>query len=507
MRKSICYLLILLLTLTALAGCDPYTHRGPETTAGPSGSATTAPTQPAETAEPTQHIHNYFGEMVDANCTDGGYMLHVCACGDQFTDSHTDALGHTWSDWVTTKNPTETEDGLQERTCQVCAATGQQIVEKLALDHTHSYDAQIVEATCTQGGCTVYTCVCGDSYTDSITEPLGHSFTNYLSNADASCTQDGTKTSVCDRCEVLSTITDPGTAPGHDWEAWVVTKEPTFTEDGIQTRTCAACGASDSQTIEKLPAVHSHAYTATVVAPTCTTDGYTLHACACGDSYQDNTVVAIGHAWGDWVTTKEPTVTSEGQKSRVCDNCGATDTCVLERLPAVHEHEYQKEKVPASCTESGYTLYTCECGHSYQEITADPKGHVWDNWYVSVDPTTSTEGQRERVCEECGGIETGKVGILQMEGGFVFVCWPETTGRNMEACVIIKGQPGVKYDIDVIYSSGPSTAKGLENQVADENGYVTWTWKIGPSTAAGTYRIRVSGGGDKQTVYFTVIVE
>ena len=44
---------------------------------------------------------------------------------------------------------------------------------------THSYESVVTEATCTEEGCTTHTCtVCGDSYTDSYTDPLGHAYEN-----------------------------------------------------------------------------------------------------------------------------------------------------------------------------------------------------------------------------------------------------------------------------------------------------------------------------------------
>lgn len=507
MRKILVLFLAILL-IFSLYGCDPYTQnigKGSQPSSpDPAYTHTQNATQPTTS---DHHIHNYFGQKVSATCTDSGYMLHICACGDQFTDSHTDPLGHNWTDWSITKYPTETESGLQERICQLCSAADQQILAKLEANHQHSYTTQTVEPTCIDSGLTVFTCSCGHTYSEPGAAALGHSFTNYQSNNDAQCTTDGTKTAICDRCHCLSTIADEGSAPGHDWEAWIITKEPTTTQEGQQSRTCAACGAVDNQIIDKIPAVHSHSYTETIVPASCTSDGYTLYSCVCGDSYRDHPVSATGHSWGQWLTTKEPTVTAEGQKTRTCQNCSATDNCTLERLPAVHEHEYEKEKVSATCTQGAYTNYVCECGESYQETTSEPKGHQWGNWFVTVDPTTEDAGQRQRICEVCEDTENGTVSKLLMEGGFAFVYWTETIGRNMQATVIIKGQPGVKYNIDVIYSSGPSTAKGLENKVADENGYVTWNWKIGPSTAGGTYKIRVSGGGDKQTVYFTIIVE
>ena len=60
---------------------------------------------------------------------------------------------------------------------------------------------------------------------------------------------------------------------------------------------------------------HTHNYTNTVVAPTCTTDGYTLHECACGDSYQDNNVSKLGHAYRQ-VSQSGGTITYR------CTRCG-----------------------------------------------------------------------------------------------------------------------------------------------------------------------------------------
>lgn len=89
--------------------------------------------------------------------------------------------------------------------------------------------------------------------------------------------------------------------------------------------------------------------------------------------------------------------------------------------------------------------------------------------------------------------------------GIVFVSWPETTSRNRDATVTIKGAPNTTYSITVYYKSGASTADGLEDKTSDANGNVSWTWHIGGKTSPGTFRIVVSGGGDRETVEFTIV--
>lgn len=77
---------------------------------------------------------------------------------------------------------------------------------------------------------------------------------------------------------------------------------------------------------------HTHSYKSTKVSPTCTANGYTKHACACGSTYTDSVKSALGHNWGSWVTTKEPTTTSTGTKKRICSRCSVSETGTINVL-------------------------------------------------------------------------------------------------------------------------------------------------------------------------------
>lgn len=79
---------------------------------------------------------------------------------------------------------------------------------------------------------------------------------------------------------------------------------------------------------------------------------------------------------------------------------------------------------------------------------------------------------------------------------------PVEGGQN--ATLSAKGKPNTEYDIKVVYSSGESSAKDLENKNSDANGNVSWTWKVGAKTNPGTYTITVKGGGETDTIKITV---
>ena len=62
------------------------------------------------------------------------------------------------------------------------------------------------------------------------------------------------------------------------------------------------------------------------------------------------------------------------------------------------------------------------------------------------------------------------------------------------ATVEIQGEPNTEYAIVVEYSSGPSSASGLEPKLSDESGYVSWSWRVSGSVKPGNYVITVSSG-------------
>ena len=76
--------------------------------------------------------------------------------------------------------------------------------------------------------------------------------------------------------------------------------------------------------------------------------------------------------------------------------------------------------------------------------------------------------------------------------------------RNQTATVTVKGKANTLYSIEVYYSSGKSTAAGLEDKTSDENGQVSWTFKVGGRTTPGEYKMIISDGNETAELKFTV---
>ena len=68
--------------------------------------------------------------------------------------------------------------------------------------------------------------------------------------------------------------------------------------------------------------------------------------------------------------------------------------------------------------------------------------------------------------------------------------------KGSDVTVSIKGLPNTTYDIDVIYSSGASKARGLEDKTSDSEGNVSWTFKVSSNVKPGTYEVKISDGED-----------
>lgn len=227
----------------------------------------------------------------------------------------------------------------------------------------HEYDKVVTDPTCTEKGYTTYTCKkCGDSYIGDYTEPLGHEFGE-----------------------------------------WETVQEATEDEAGLEKRTCVRCDEEETREIPRKP--HEHAYTETVTAPTCTEQGYTTHTCEkCGNSYVDTYTDALGHEFGEWGTVREATEEEAGLEKRSCKRCGEEETREIPKKE--HEHVYTETVTAPTCTEKGYTTFTCKCGDSYVGNYTDALGHDFGEWETVQEATETETGLAKRSCKRCKEEET-----------------------------------------------------------------------------------------------------
>ena len=72
--------------------------------------------------------------------------------------------------------------------------------------------------------------------------PHAHTYTQYVSNNDATCTADGTKTAKCDYCDEVSTVADEGSKKAHTEEV-IPGKGASCGQSGLtEGKKCSVCG-------------------------------------------------------------------------------------------------------------------------------------------------------------------------------------------------------------------------------------------------------------------------
>ena len=155
-------------------------------------------------------------------------------------------------------------------------------------------------------------------------------------------------------------------------------------------------------------AVCNHEYDKVVTDPTCTEKGYTTYTCKkCGDSYTGDYTEPLGHDFGEWETVQEATEDEAGLEKRSCKRCGEEETREIPRKE--HEHVYTETVTAPTCTEKGYTTFTCKCGNSYVGNYTDALGHDFGEWETVKEATETETGLEKRSCKRCGEKETREI--------------------------------------------------------------------------------------------------
>ena len=280
--------------------------------------------------------------------------------------------------------------------------------------------------------------ICGMAYGE--TDPENHSFKHYISNNNATCTEDGTETATCDWCHTaIDEREEANSAKGHsantEWkndenvhwhicidcgdktditehteDSGTVTKEPTETESGVKTFRCTVCGYEiRTETISALS--HPHVYSSDWK-----TDAKNhWHECACGDKTD-----ITEHTEDSGTVTKEPTETESGVKTFRCTVCGYEIR--TETIPALsHTHVYSSDWK----TDAENHWHECACGErlNYSE-------HVFDSGTVTRYPTNTKAGEIEYRCNICGYVmqteiiipENPKTGEEEQPWKIMFFC-------------------------------------------------------------------------------------
>lgn len=358
------------------------------------------------------------------------------------------------------------ENGGRYPTCEAmgtteyhCTNTGCNYIERIYTDPPkgHNYDytnGEIIQSQdCTHPEITRYRCTRCKDPKDVETKPSlgGHKWKAGDITKEPTCTVNGEQQYTCTVCN--QTKTEPVKATGHDWQINKILSAATCTSNGIARYICKTCGYGENHTItatghkpeirnKKEATCSSTGYTGDTycsvcnkklssgetiakkehtwvkqdnIPATCEKGGMEVEKCSvCGETKETQISNPLGHDYGEWKVTKEPTCTKYGTKKRICKRCNEYEIDVID--PTGHQHTKIIDQKKATCEEKGYSgdLYCEDCrliiqlGH---DIAAT--GHTWDDGEITKEPTQTATGIKTYTCKTCHKTRTETIPMLK----------------------------------------------------------------------------------------------
>ena len=338
--------------------------------------------------------------------------------------------------YIDAENPTEVTDIEEETTYCLTAAHG----AYHSVTFTDGVDDEVVFED------TILYATDGDSVPEFTPERDGYSFDGW--STDGETTLDLTDITVTEDVTYIAVW-----SCNHDEYSSEVTTEATCTEDGVTTYTCTTCGDTYTETIDATGHAYDYTsitwtwtddYSSATATVTCANDSsHTLTADATvtsettdatceeagsitytatitddeSNSYTDTqtvTIEALGHSLTK-TDQVDATCTEDGTEAYwTCSTCnklfsdeeGTTEITEPVTISAT-DHTYESVVTDPTCTEAGYTTYTCSvCGDTYTADETEALGHteaeaVTEN---EVAATETEDGSYDSVvyCSVCG---------------------------------------------------------------------------------------------------------
>ena len=397
-------------------------------------------------ADKAAHAYTETVSKTLPTCVTKGSETKKCVCGETKTEVLDENDNHDWGAYSETKAPTCTDKGEKERACkrEGCAVIDKADVDALGHDMD---EVAAKEATCEEAGNNkYYACdrckkffedeagALETTVADQTIAKGDHKFTKYNVVKDGTCTANGVEKATCDICEEAThERAMPGTMIAHTFKDYKSNGDATCKVDGTMTAVCDMCKeAKDTKTEvdSHKTAAHTpneagthctlcgaelvclHVYSGEKLitkTPTCTEKGQKAIVCSkckANKPGSEEELAATGHAWDEGEVIKAASCKETGTTKYKCNNmCGETKTEEVAKTA----HNYKEEITHATCTEDGYSTFTCTmCGSYYVDKAVTAYGHMFETYFYDEGSATCfKDGTKTAECANgCGETNT-----------------------------------------------------------------------------------------------------
>ncbi len=360
--------------------------------------------------------HEYTAEVHAPSCLESGYTQYVCAkCGNTRKGETTAPLGHDWDEGTITTAPTETTPGVLTIHCTRCDATKTKRIPRIGatvpddIDFTDPASADRFEvvnqsATAIRSGQGLYLITTKDGF-----EPAN----DQLTGSAATTPKDLVLIPVeGDWAATMEFDFSQGSASNGYYQFFGFYAMQDYNNaagirggNGAMQNFLRVGGSitADSSDLNSAPGLGSNGtYWYRLVKEGTT---YTCLRSADGDeftemfSYEDTGIDA------DKIAIDAYTGMTEGYqffvKSLKFEDVGGEQP---------HVHAYTTAVTAPTCTEAGFTTYTCACGESYVADEVAALGH--DVKETKVDATCTAAGSVTKTCSRCDYQEVTAIAAL-----------------------------------------------------------------------------------------------
>ncbi len=328
----------------------------------------------------------------------------------EFSDEYTNKIcaegSHNFGEWIFEGGEAVCGEGAKEY--RVCLNEKCNVVEERDSVHeaTFVYNDDV---TCTEDGTRTGTCVkCNKTFDEKDPEhpALGHEMGDPIYDGMVDCTKVGTETSYCSRCDHKLTSENatkyPPVASEHTWSDYEYDYNQSCTVDGTLTRHCTndGCTVKDSKIDETHKAnghlFENYVYQNNVTCETAGTKIGTCRFCSVTDEIEDPDYPALGHKF-NYIYNEDATCTQNGTKSAKCANegCGLFTGNIPDEDHLATGHNFT-EFVPVErelCSDTPYKTRTCTNERciidgveykQYVDTVVDESREVFENHTMSA---------------------------------------------------------------------------------------------------------------------------